>query len=36
MAKGAEIGKTRSTSKNPTKVPASFTSMHNDLAVRTL
>jgi N-acetyl-beta-hexosaminidase len=36
MAKGAETGKTKSTSQNPTKVPASFTSMHNDLAVRTL
>jgi hypothetical protein len=36
MAKGAETGKTKSTSKNPTKVPASFTGMHNDLAIRTL
>jgi hypothetical protein len=36
MANGAETGKTKSTGKNPTKVPASFTGMHNDLAVRTL
>ena len=36
MAKGAADGRTKSTSKNRDKVPASFTGMHNDLAVRTL
>lgn len=36
MAKGAETGKMKSTGKDPAKVPASFTGMHNDLALRTL
>ena len=36
MATGAADGRTKSTSKNRDKVPASFTGMHNDLAVRTL
>jgi hypothetical protein len=36
MAKGAAEGKLKSTSRNRSKVPASFIEMHNDLAVRTL
>ena len=36
MAKGAAEGKLKSTSRNRSKVPASFVEMHNELAVRTL
>jgi hypothetical protein len=36
MAKGAAEGKTKSTGKNRSKVPASFIGMHNEIAERTL
>ncbi len=36
MAKGVAEGKSKSTGRDRSKVPASFVSMHNDLAVRTL
>jgi hypothetical protein len=36
MAQGAETGKMKSTSRDRSKVPASFIGMHNDLAERTL
>jgi hypothetical protein len=36
MAAGAAEGRTKNTSQDRSKVPASFIGMHNDLAVRTL
>ncbi|HEY1706895.1 MAG TPA: hypothetical protein VGG10_01425 [Rhizomicrobium sp.] len=36
MAKGIAEGRSKSTSRDRSKVPPSFIAMHNDLAVRTL